>query len=486
MTAVTIQSNEYSDDGSKPRDMLNGGHRTWFFPLVQDVVTTAGQVAVNAGSAATSASNAAAVAGSTQGTSTTSLTVGTGAKTLTTGTGKQFGVGSYVTISRTSVPTTLMHGVVTAYNSGTGSLSVTVGVAAGSGTFTDWTIGLSGPQGATGPTGNGNIPYAAKTGAYTVVAGDAAKLIDATSGTWTMAFQACATLGANWATYVRNSGTGDITLDPNASETIDGLTSYVMYPGEARLIVCDGTALRSVVLRPFVRTFASSGTFTKPPGYQMLGAQCWGGGGSGGKSSASNYAGGGGGGAAPIGLWPAAAVGATETITIGAGATGPSAANTNGAVGGTTSLGALLLAYGGGGGGQAASQAGGGGGGGAGSAGGAGGTGTGAAGVGQTGGEGGSNGQAGLYGGAAGGTSNLAAGAPNAAWCGGGGGAALANATFAGVAGGTSRFGGAGGASVQAASGGDGAAPGGGGGATQTGTKAGDGARGECRIWGVV
>lgn len=486
MTAVTIQGHDYSDDGTNPRDMLNGGHRTWFFPLVQDVVATASAVASDATLAATSASNAAAVAGSTQGTSTTSLTVGTGARTLTTGTGKQFSLGSYVTISRTSAPATLMHGVVTAYNSGTGALSVSVGVAAGSGTFTDWTVGLSGPQGATGPTGNGNIPYAAKTTAYTVVAGDAAKLIDATSGTWTMSFQACATLGANWATYVRNSGPGDITLDPNAAETIDGLTSFVMYPGETRLVMCDGSVLRSVVLRPFTRTFTGTGTFTKPPGYQLLGVQAWGGGGSGAKASASNYAAGGGGGAGPMGMLPASSVGATETVTIGAGGAGPTAANTSGAAGGTTSFGSLLLAYGGGGGFQAAPQAGGGGGGGTTSAGSIGSTTTGAGGGGVIGSAGGSNTQAGLYGGAAGGTSNVGGGSPSEAWCGGAGGAALANGTFAGVAGGASRFGGAGGASVQASSGGDGVAPGGGGGATQTGTKAGDGARGECRVWGVI
>lgn len=82
---------------------------------------------------------------STTSTSTTSLTVGTGAKTLTVETAKSYQVGMYVIIARTSVPTTWMHGVVTAYNAGSGSLSVTVDLVSGSGTITDWTITLSAP-----------------------------------------------------------------------------------------------------------------------------------------------------------------------------------------------------------------------------------------------------------------------------------------------------------------------------------------------------
>jgi hypothetical protein len=39
-----------------------------------------------------------------------------------------------------------MYGIITAYNSGTGSMTVQVTQVLGSGTFTDWTIALTGPR----------------------------------------------------------------------------------------------------------------------------------------------------------------------------------------------------------------------------------------------------------------------------------------------------------------------------------------------------
>ncbi len=52
-------------------------------------------------------------------------------------------MGQSVVIARTSDPFGVrMGGVITAHNSGTGALTVLVGVALGSGTFTDWTVSL--------------------------------------------------------------------------------------------------------------------------------------------------------------------------------------------------------------------------------------------------------------------------------------------------------------------------------------------------------
>ena len=249
MTQVTINGNTYSDDGSSAKDMLNGGHRQWFFPLVSDVVVTAADVAADAAQAAIDAATAAAVAGSTIATSTTSLSPTAGNKTLAIQTGKQFLGGNFVTISRTSDPTIIMHGVVTSYSGST--LQITVGFAVGAvGPFTDWTVALSGAQGIVGASGNGNVAYLAKTAAYTVLATDRGKLIDCTANTFTLSFQGVATLGANWFAYIRNSGTGVITLDPNGAELINGASTYTLNPGTTATLQCDGTTIRVIMAIP--------------------------------------------------------------------------------------------------------------------------------------------------------------------------------------------------------------------------------------------
>lgn len=84
--------------------------------------------------------------------------------------------------------------------------------------------------------------YAAKTTTYAVLAADKGKLIDATSGTWTLSLLAAATAGDGFNVSVRNSGTGVITIDPNLTETIDGSTTLAVNAGESVLIYCTGTA----------------------------------------------------------------------------------------------------------------------------------------------------------------------------------------------------------------------------------------------------
>lgn len=120
-----------------------------------DASSSAVSAALSASNASTSATNAAASAAlaaqTFNGTSTTSLTVSAGAKTLTTQTGKAWVVGQYISVARTSSPTnTILRGIITAYDIATGSLSFTCDDITGSGTFTDWTLGLAGPRGASG------------------------------------------------------------------------------------------------------------------------------------------------------------------------------------------------------------------------------------------------------------------------------------------------------------------------------------------------
>jgi len=104
------------------------------------------------------------------------------------------------------------------------------------GTDTSW---------ATAGGGSATLTIQNKTGAYTVVAGDLGTIINCTSGSFTIALDAAATLGAGFNCWIWNTGTGTITIDPNGAETIDEKTTVVLYSGQGTQIVCDGTNWQS-------------------------------------------------------------------------------------------------------------------------------------------------------------------------------------------------------------------------------------------------
>lgn len=80
-----------------------------------------------------------------------------------------------------------------------------------------------------------------KTSAYTIVSGDNGKIINCTSGTFTVSLTAASSLGSGFNCWIWNTGTGAITIDPNSSETIDGVSTLILRQGEGTQIVCDGT-----------------------------------------------------------------------------------------------------------------------------------------------------------------------------------------------------------------------------------------------------
>lgn len=404
---------------------------------------------------------------STNATSSTAWTISnTGSQTFNIPAGKSFDVGMTVKVASNASPQNWGLGDVTAVT----STSVTVAFRNdnGSGTFSDWTI-----------TQNAEISTrwvtrSARTGNTKIQSADLAKFIDITSGTFTQTFDAAADLGDGFNVTIRNSGAGDITLNPDGSETIDSLASFIMYPGEVRKIFCDGSALYSVVLNPFYRRVTSTyASMPIPPGYTRFGVRAWSGGASGQRTNnASTLSRGGAGGGCVEVTLASADFGDTETVTIGAGGAAVTTV-ADGNVGGDTSFGSLLSVY-----------------------------------AGNTWNVGGSaidglisaqsqNNEA-VYAGA----STSAAAALPGIW---GGSCNSANATqnaanalFGGAAGGSldgsatlrapgsSTFGGDGGAASSASNGVDGAQPGGGGGATQTGTQSGAGGAGQVDFWGIV
>lgn len=262
-----------------------------------------------------------------------------------------------------------------------------------------------------------------------------------------------------------------------------------------------------------VQTFNASGTWTKPSSGNWAFVQAWGAGGSGGSSNNNTGGrGGGGGGGAYISAWiRLSLLGATETVTIGAGGAAVSGA-VNGNVGGNSTFGSWVTGFGGGGGtGTSTNNAGAGGGGGGQGAAGTAGSGTGGRGVttntvcsggasGVPGGDGtidsgagggssgGGPGGKGYYGGGGAGSgsgvsSNPGAVGGNSVYGGGGGGGASSTST--GGTAGTSLYGGNGGAGgSNTVAGSNGSQPGGGGGGTANNQNSGAG--GDGRIVVIV
>lgn len=113
----------------------------------------------------------------------------------------------------------------------------------------------------------------ARTANTALAAADFGRCIIA-SGTWTQGFNASSTLGDGWFVEYRNNGTGVITLDPFSSETVDGVATLQLAPGETCCIYSNGTALytlgrtASATQSQTATAFTSAGTapsFTLTP-----------------------------------------------------------------------------------------------------------------------------------------------------------------------------------------------------------------------------
>lgn len=81
--------------------------------------------------------------------------------------------------------------------------------------------------------------YAAKAANYTALPADAGATLRFTSSA-TLSLTAAATLGNGFTIEVIADG-GNVTIDPNGSETINGRATLVVPNGGSALLICDGT-----------------------------------------------------------------------------------------------------------------------------------------------------------------------------------------------------------------------------------------------------
>lgn len=93
---------------------------------------------------------------------------------------------------------------------------------------------------ATGALLSQSVPITSLSTNYSASIADRATMFLWTGANGTLTLASPSVVGSNWFCYVRNSGTGAITIDPTGSITIDGSLTLSMQPGESAIIVTDG------------------------------------------------------------------------------------------------------------------------------------------------------------------------------------------------------------------------------------------------------
>jgi hypothetical protein len=88
---------------------------------------------------------------------------------------------------------------------------------------------------------NQSTPVASINSDYTLNVGDRAQVRAWSGGAGTFTLTSSSTLGNDWFCYIRNNGTGGLTLLAPGGQSINGSTSLTYNPGDSSLVICDGT-----------------------------------------------------------------------------------------------------------------------------------------------------------------------------------------------------------------------------------------------------
>jgi hypothetical protein len=156
-----LTGHTYTDDSDPDTGLDGGGHVARFVPALADVVLACADLVTKINTAYNTIDNkvltgttymdtvAATVAQSpsTNSTSSSSIVSGLGSKSFTLSqTGKAYSLGQTVNVADSTVAV-VMVGVITAYDSTTGAMTINVNNILGSGTFTSWIISVGAASG---------------------------------------------------------------------------------------------------------------------------------------------------------------------------------------------------------------------------------------------------------------------------------------------------------------------------------------------------
>ena len=118
-------------------------------------------------------------------------------------------------------------------------------------------IGSSGQDAATlagygllaiGQTLNQSQPVTTFSSSYTALTTDRSSTYVWTGGAGTLTLTLASTLGDNWFMFLRNSGTGALTVTGTSGNLINGSASIALQPTDSCIIVCSGTQFYTVGL----------------------------------------------------------------------------------------------------------------------------------------------------------------------------------------------------------------------------------------------
>jgi hypothetical protein len=118
-------------------------------------------------------------------------------------------------------------------------------------------IGSSGADAATlagygllaiGQTLNQSQPVTTFSSNYTALTTDRSNTYVWTGGAGTLTLTSASTLGDNWFMFLRNSGTGALTVAGSGGNTINGSATIILQPSDSCIIVCSGSTFYTVGL----------------------------------------------------------------------------------------------------------------------------------------------------------------------------------------------------------------------------------------------